>query len=210
MDLKIDASNAERKLSPDTAKRLFAGLREEVTAWATDEQSAFTVQQLNGRPGLQRWSGRLARSLVPIRENSTAGFRGGFMFLPTIETEQGTQDNYAGIHESGGTVSAKGGKMLAWPVQGGPAVTAGGATRYGNSPRNYPGKLFFFRSHGGNMFLAESFGRKSGKMRLVYHLAKSVNIPARLGFKRFAGEALERVRMRLVERKTRAISEVTA
>lgn len=210
MKIAFNSTEADRKLSPNATRALFAGLRAEVMSWAIDEQAAFIEQRLSGRPGLNRWSGRLARSLVPIRETTAGGYRGGFMFLPTISAEGGQIENYAYKQEEGGPITAKGGKMLAWPVQGGPAVTQGGANRYGNSPRNYPGKLFFFKARTGNMFLAESFGRGGNKMRLVYHLAKSVEIPARLGFKAFAAEALERVKMRLAERKVRILREVAA
>lgn len=208
MELKYDTNGAERKFSPNAMRAILSAMHQEATAWAIDEQGAFTEERLNGRPGLKRWSGRLARSLKQITEKSATGFRSGFMFLPTMESENGTVDNYAAIHETGGTVSAKGGKMLAWPVQDGPAVTAGGRNRYGSSPRNYPGKLFFYKARSGQMFLAETFGRGGKRLRLVYHLAKSVQIPARLGFKRFAVDALERVKMRLAESKSRAASEV--
>ena len=207
MKLTFDHANADRKLSPNAARALFAGLEDELLRWRVDELNTFRDTRLNGRPGLNRITGTLARSLVPMPSQKG---REGFMFLPTIDGPNGSMPNPAYKQEEGGPITAKGGKMLAWPVQGGPAVTQGGANRYGSSPRNYPGKLFFFKAHTGNMFLAESFGRGGNKMRLVYHLAKSVEIPARLGFKAFAAEALERVKMRLVERKVRILREVAA
>lgn len=210
MQIHINDDGARRKLSPSAIRAVFSGLASEAVSWAVDEQAAFTLQQLSGRPGVERHSGRLSRSLVPIRERSATNSRAGFMFLPHIETENGRIDNYALKQEEGGIVRPKNGRMLAWPVQGGPAVTQGGANRYGNSPRNYPGKLFFFQSTTGHKFLAETHGRGGKKMRLVYHLASSVNIPARLGFRPFARQALERVRMRLLERKVREVRAVSA
>lgn len=197
MEIHFDVSRAFAKLSPNAARATFQAVGAEARAWATDEQAAFIEQRLSGRPGLNRWSGRLTRSLVPIREASPDGMRAGFMFLPTMQGEGGAVPNYAGIHEAGGTIRPKNGRMLAWPVAGGPAQTQGGANRYGSSPRNYPGKLFFFQSKTGHKFLAESFGRGGNKLRLVYHLANSVEIPARLGFAEFGRGALMRGKDRL-------------
>ena len=205
MDLRYDDSGARRKLDPANIGRLFEALKAELHAWAIEDEGAFRAKRLNGRPGLHRWTGGLARSFVPIWEAATNATRAGFMFLPKITTPAGVVDSYAGIHETGGIIRPKNGKLLAWPVKGGPAMTAGGRNRFGDSPRNYPGKLFFFRSKAGHMFLAESQnvkgGRKLGPMppRLVYNLATHVEIPARLEFRNFALPSLRRGFRRLQE-----------
>lgn len=200
MEFRIDIARALAKTSPTRYRAGLRSVRNEAIAWAVEEQGAFTELRLRGRPGLNMKSGSLSRSLVPIRVETEFSTRAGFMFLPEIDGKP----TYAALHEQGGDVRAKSGKLLAWPVEDGPAMTQGGRNRYGNSPRNYPGKLFFFKAHSGQMFLAESFGKGGNRLRLVYHLAKSVTIPARLGFVSYAREALDRAMVRLEAAKAKA------
>lgn len=218
MEFRIDPTRALARMSPNVVRHVYKAIAKESRAWAIDEQDRFTEERLNGRPGLKRWTGQLARSLKPIWETSPGSTRAGFYFLPTMQTENGPIDNYAGLHEgdgSGGpvTVRPKNGRMLAWPVQGGPAVTEGGRNRYGNSPRNFPDKLFFFRSGSGKMFLARVVPGSKRKgagpgLEFVYHLAPSVEIPARLGFRVFAGQALTRIMPRLDDAKFTALGQI--
>ncbi len=213
MEFRIDPTRALARMSPNVVRQVYKAIAKESRSWAQDEEGKFREERLNGRPGLKRWTGQLARSLKPIWETSPGSTRAGFYFLPTMQTENGPIDNYAGLHENGGTVRPKNGRLLAWPVQGGPAITTGGRNRYGNSPRNFPGKLFFFKSGNNNMFLARTVPGTKRKgygpgIELVYHLAPSVEIPARLGFRTFAGQALARVMPRLDEAKFEALGQI--
>ena len=209
MEMSFESSGAEKKFSPQVARQIFVAVSNASHAWAIDEQGAFTQARLQGRPGLRHWTGQLARSLVPIWEEGQST-RAGFMFLPKMPGPNRQIDNYAQIHEEGGDITPKNGRMLAWPVQGGPAVTTGGMNRF-TGPRAYPGKLFFFKAKSGSMFLAEAMPGKryEGTIRLVYNLASKVTIPARLGFAAFAREALARSTKRLQDAKDAAVGEVT-
>lgn len=203
MEFIYDDTGARAKLDPANVAKAFGAAGAEAHVWAIDEEGRFRQTHLNGRPGLHRWTGNLARSLKPIFDQTPASTRAGFYFLPKMMSPTGEIDNYAGIHETGGTIRPKNGRFLAWPVKGGPAMTAGGRNRFAG-PRQYPGKLFFFRAKSGHCFLAESQnlkGRKLGPMppKIVYNLATSVDIPARLGFRLFAQPALRRGARRVEE-----------
>lgn len=206
MDIIFDPSGVNR-LAPGV-QSVFSAIYKESRAWAIDEHGRFVQTHLSGRPGLKRWSGGLTRSFVPIWEKDPNSVRSGFQFLPKMQTPSGEIDNYAGIHEAGGDIRPKAGKCLAWPVQGGPAMTAGGRARY-SGPREYPGKLFVHRVTTGNrgLFLAESKGRgKNATIRMVYNLATVVHIPARLGFRNFALPAGRRGLARLEAAKDAAVA----
>jgi hypothetical protein len=83
---------------------------------------------------------------------------------------------YADIQERGGIIRPKKAKYLAIPT---PAVkTPAGVARY-KSPRDYPGETYVWRSKRGSLWIAES---KDGKVRLLWHLVKSVRIKGRLGW----------------------------
>lgn len=208
MEFQSDFAGALRKLSPETVGRVFRPMKDELHAWAIEEEGDFRSRRLNGRPGLNRWSGNLARSFVPIWEQSPASTRAGMMFLPKIQGPDGEMDNYANIHETGGDIVPKHGRMLAWPVRRGPAQTQGGRNRF-SGPRSYPGKLFVHRTADGKFFLAESVGRgKAAKLRMVYHLASRVTIPPRLGFRLFALPALRRAERRLREAQEKAVASI--
>lgn len=208
MEMSTNFAGALRKLSPDTAERIFAPMRQELKAWAIEEEGSFRAERLNGRPGLRRWSGNLSRSLVPIWENSSVSTRAGMMFLPKMQGPDGEIDNYAQIHETGGTIKPKNGRFLAWPVYQGPATTAGGRPRF-SGPRAYPGKLFFHQSPGKMYFLAESVGRgKNAKIRMVYHLVKSVEISPKLGFRAWVPPAFKRGESRLRAAQSAAVQAI--
>lgn len=209
MDVQLQYAGAALKLSPQTAAKIFGAMKRELKAWGIEEEGGFRSNHLNGRPGLNRWSGNLSRSFVPIWEDGPDSTRAGVMFLPKIQGPDGEMDNYAQIHETGGVIKPKAGRMLAWPVRGGPAQTQGGRLRFGTSARDYPGKLFVHRTADGKFFLAESVGKgKAAKLRIVYHLAASVNIPARLGFRNFSLPALRRADRRLREAKDAAVRSI--
>jgi hypothetical protein len=210
MEFQFDTSGMGR-LSPGF-KNAFSKIYNESHSWAIDEHGAFIQTHLSGRPHLQRWSGDLIRSFVPIWETNPESVRSGFRFLPRMKTPAGEIDNYAGIHETGGDVRPKNGRCLAWPVKGGPAMTTGGIARFAG-PRQYPGKLFVHRAETGNrgLFLAESKGQgKNAKLVMVYNLASVVHIPAQLGFAQFAAEAKVRGSERLQTVKTQAIAAMNA
>ena len=197
MEFKYDDTGIRAKLDPANVAKAFRAASAEAHVWAIDEEGRFRQERLSGRPGLRRWTGGLARSLQPIFDKTPASTRAGFFFSPKMMGPTGEINNYANIHEEGGIVRPKNGKMLAWPVYQGPATTAGGRARFAG-PRQYPGKLFFHESKGKMYFLAESVGKgKGAKLRMVYHLARSVEIPANLGFRTFAGHALRRGSVRV-------------
>lgn len=208
MEMQFDASGMGRLKAG--FKNAFSRIYNESHAWAIDEHGEFVQTHLSGRPGLNRWSGDLTRSFVPIWETDPDSIKAGFKFLPRMVTPNGEIDNYAGIHEKGGTVRPKNGRCLAWPVQNGPAMTAGGRAKF-LGPRQYPGLLFVYRAKTGGhgLFLAESVGKgRSAKIRMVYNLAPSVDIPARLGFRDFALAAASRGERRLREARDAAIAEM--
>jgi hypothetical protein len=210
MEIQFNAHGMDR-LAPGF-RNAFAAIYNEAHAWAIDEHGAFVQTHLSGRPGLQRWTGDLTRSFVPIWETDPNSVRSGFRFLPKMKTPAGEIDNYAGIHETGGDIRPKNGKCLAWPVRGGPAMTSGGRSKF-TGPRQYPGKLFVHRAASGNrgLFLAESKGQgKNAKLVMVYNLATSVHIPARLGFRNFALTAARRGERRLIEARDAAVAAMNA
>lgn len=93
------------------------------------------------------------------------------------EFTQGTNLEYAALHQYGGTVTPKKAKMLTIPLTR-EAVTAGSARAMSG--------LFIFRSKSGNLFLAERKEKRGKAAGLTLHwlLKDSVTITARpfLGF----------------------------
>lgn len=108
---------------------------------------------------------------------------------------------YADIQEHGGIVRPKKAKFLAIPQ---PAVkTPSGVARYA-SPRNYPGETFVFRSKKGGLWIAE---KKGDKIRLLWHLVRSVRIKGRLGWFDTWRSGAERRRGQLEALAAQAIKE---
>ena len=186
--LVLQARTNALKRMPQRVQAAFEETRQEAHAWAIDAHGEFVDSHLHGSP-VRRITGQLERSFQPVWSTSRASFKAGVAFAPTMTDASGTFANYANILEAGGTISPKGGKLLAWPVSGGPAVTAAGIPRYAG-PRAYPGKLFFHQGASGKMYLAEAIpGTKKAAgpgLRYVYHLAPRVTIKARLGFRTWA------------------------
>jgi len=186
--LTLQARTDALKRMPQRVQAAFEATRQEAHAWAIDAHGEFVDSHLHGNP-VRRITGQLERSFQPVWSTSRASFKAGVAFAPTMTDASGMFANYANILEVGGTISPKGGKLLAWPVSGGPAVTAAGIPRY-VGPRAYPGKLFFHQGASGKMFLAEAVpGTKKAAgpgLRYVYHLAPRVTIKARLGFRTWA------------------------
>ena len=127
-------------------------------------------------------SGRLRGNPIKRRSGNLAnGWNDAFMESGNEMEERifitGPGAAYARKQEEGGWIFPKNGKMLAWPVQNGPAATPSGAPRF-SGPRNYAGNLFFFKAKTGGMFLAEQKGAKGrssvSPLVLVYHLAPKV------------------------------------
>ena len=182
-EIKLNARTEALSRLPWRIAKAFDHAREEMHVWAIGAHGEFVATHLSGNP-IHRWTGQLERSFQPVWSTSPASFRAGVAFAPTMTGPNGTFPNYARILEEGGTITPKNGRLLAWPVKGGPAVTAAGIPRYAG-PRQYPGKLFFYRSKGGGMFLAEKNG---DGLKCVYVLARGVTIKARMGFRAWAEE----------------------
>jgi hypothetical protein len=84
---------------------------------------------------------------------------------------------YAEIHETGGTITAKG-KFLAIPIKGGPAYPLTRASARKVGPRDFPGG--FFLRFGGRLFYMRRSGKKGrGALQAIFLLVRSVRIPAR-------------------------------
>jgi len=83
--------------------------------------------------------------------------------------EVGTNLEYAGIHQRGGTITAKRGKYLAIPAT---------AEAQATPARQFPGKLRFIPTRRGGVLVgAGERGNRQGKIQYV--LVPSVTIPAR-------------------------------
>lgn len=129
-------------------------------------------------------SGRLRGNPIKRRSGNLAnGWNDAFMESGDEMEERifitGPGAAYARKQEEGGWILPKNGKLLAWPVQNGPAATPSGAPRF-SGPRSYAGNLFFFKAKTGSMFLAEQKAKgRSGvsPLVLVYHLAPRVYLP---------------------------------
>lgn len=169
------------------AKRRWEAGRNAARLWALNARGQFVETHLSGSP-VHRWTGQLARSLKSLWEPEGASFRAGVAFDEKMRGPSGEFRNYANALEYGAVIRPKNAKLLAFPVSGGPAETSGHIARYA-SPRQFPGKLFFFRAHSGKMFLATTNG---GSMKLVYHLSESVRIPAIMGFRAWGQRETER------------------
>lgn len=186
--LTLQAHTEALKRMPEKLRAAFAATSQQAHVWAVDAHGEFVETHLHGNP-VRRITGQLERSFQPVWSSSPTSFRAGVAFSPAMTGPEGAFPNYANILEEGGTISPKSGKLLAWPVSGGPATTAAGIARYAG-PRAYPGKLFFHQGKGGKMYLAEAIpGKKNAvgpSLRYVYHLAPRVTIKARLGFRTWA------------------------
>lgn len=147
--------------------------------WGRTTLGKFEAKQLNGRPGLHKRTGTLSRSF----KFKTTGTK-----LKDIQGSFSTNVKYAAIHESGGTVKAKAGKMLAIPIPGGPALTPAGVSRYASPLRkSLPGTHHFFvhKAGSGKLYLlgVEKGVADTGPVAW-FALKKSVFIPKRLHLQR--------------------------
>ena len=126
---------------------------------------------------------------------------------------------YANILQRGGTIVPKTAKMLAIPVQNGPAVTARGLPRYPTAREAYEAEHLFVWTDKttGNLFLAKggspqgpgSPKRRQGpkdRLQLWYVLRDQVKIPAF----RYASTAIERGRAAALKEMARLIAESLA
>lgn len=163
-----------RVLIVASAKENFAGAHSpDGTAW---KPLAHARNNSKGGDKPLRDKGLLMASVT-----STAGARGNVSELTDTYLVQGTNLEYAAIHQHGGTITPKSAKMLAIPL-------TREADRAGYA-RDFPRPLFILTSKGGSLFLAEADKRKAkkGSSRppiLHYVLKDRVVIPARpfLGF----------------------------
>ena len=187
---------------PKRIQGAFRAASNAAKVWSLDARGEFVESHLSGNP-VRRISGALERSFQPVWSKGEGSFRAGVEFADPMRGPEGSFPNYAHLLEEGGTVTPKRGRLLAWPVQGGPAVTAGGMPRY-SGPRSFPGKLFFWRSGSGKMFLAQTNPGKGKRghgpgLELVYNLAPSVTITARMGFRAWGRTAQQKGRGLILE-----------
>ena len=127
-------------------------------------------ENLAGRPGLNRRSGNLARSLTvwvdPQIKSPRLFAKIGGRMIP-----------YAAIQEYGGIITPKRARMLAIPL---PPVCDSRGTPIFKSPRHQPG-LFIIRSRRGNLLLVRRVGKRIEPQWVLRHVT---GVPARMGFHR--------------------------
>lgn len=137
-------------------------------------ETDLVTQRMSGRPGLNRRTGRSARSwsfsILGKSRSITAIMR--------------SPEGHLRVHEYSGRIYPKKGRYLWIP---GPSLqTAAGVFRgAGNSSAVWGAvnwdAVFYRRSSGGNLVALEQIG--AGGVRLVATLVDSVFIPARLGLR---------------------------
>lgn len=154
-----------------------------LTRIGRDFEKYFISKQLSGRPGLNRGSGSLARSMYV----GVSGGRAGSREVTVLIGFGGQAAVYAWAHELGLTVVPKTKQWLAFPFPNGPADKRQGALR----PSAFT-NLFFIKSKKdplGTAFLVE--GRARGKkiaggvktfINPVFILKKRIKLPERLLF----------------------------
>lgn len=203
-DVSFDmhARTAALERLPQKLRDAWGSTRAAMHVWAIDIHGDFVSSHLSGSP-VRRLTGQLERSFQPVWSESPASFKAGASFAPTMSGPAGTFTNYAYMLERGGTITPKGGHLLAWPVISGPAVTGAGIPRYAG-PRSFPGKLFFHKdAKTGRMYLAQVIpGNRKGAgpgLQYVYHLAPQVTIRARMGFSPWAAQKRDEGRALVLE-----------
>jgi phage gpG-like protein len=154
----------------DLGKNLATVIRPALIATALDAEKRAKKSVTAGESGLHRRTGKLAASIagkvitedhLPAAVLSAGGRHGG------------KDVRYAAIHELGGTVEAKPGKLLRIPLP--EALTAAGVDRYGGRLRQMaPDKFVLIRSKKGNLLLMD---RETWKP--WYVLREQVTIEAR-------------------------------
>ncbi len=134
--------------------------------------------RLSGRPGLERRSGGLKRSL----EWNVTG-RGVSTLELTVGWPQGSQGAMiAVVQEEGRVIRPRRAKALKVPLP--PALTTKGVlrARFNNLDRNDP-RTFFVRKKGGNpKHVGTVFYREASGVVPIFALMTEVEVPARLGF----------------------------
>lgn len=140
----------------------------------SSKAAAYIIKNfLSGNP-IHRRTGNLARSVEGIYEvvDGLPRIRVGVFRSPA--------SNYASMLERGGTIYPKKAKALAMPVNS--AVTPAGVSRFGDSPRNYPGELKFIPIRNKPSLvglLVPVSDNESVKMQAAYLLLRKVNIKPR-------------------------------
>lgn len=117
-----------------------------------------------------RGGDRILRDRGLLMGSITGRGQGHIEELTSASLIFGTNLSYAATHQYGATIRPVRAKMLAMPLT--PAAFRAG------SPRQFGRDLFVWRSGPGNLFLAESKGKRA-KLVLHYRLLPSVTIPAR-------------------------------
>lgn len=132
-------------------------------------------QRMNGRPGVNRRTGNLARDWNSLTVRDATG-------ISLVIATHGTGDKYAGLQEYGGTVKPVHAQNLTIPLSAN--LTPAGVTR--KTARQIIGAGGFFAK--GLIF--EKVGDKAVPM---FVLKKSVTIPARLGAREKLAKDLPRL-----------------
>lgn len=158
-----------RRAMEKAPAQLFAALKPALTQHVRGfVQGTVARQLISGRPNLINRTGALRRSFNFTIEGSD---------LASLTIAEFSTSPYAAIHEFGGTIQAKG-KKLAIPLPA--ARTGGGVSRGG--PLQYP-DLFPRKSKAGNTILFRPNGKGKAPTPM-FVLKQSVQIPARLGFRK--------------------------
>lgn len=150
---------------------------------------------------LKRRTGNYAKSTTAAPPSKdVAGWKA------EVGVKKGPAGKYAELHETGGTIKPKRGKVLAIPI--GPNLTAAGVARF-NSPRDP--RMFggFWKRLGGALLFLVPKGRddKSGSGVFAYFIGvPQVVIPKREPLGKTLREMEPRMRAIVSEHVTRALS----
>jgi len=142
------------------------------------------VKETIAKTKLTRQTGALFKDLT------ISGRRKAVITKEGIETDITSVQVYAGIQETGGTITAKRGKLTV------PLVPA--SELAGRRARDIPG-LFRITSKAGNIILATK-GQTPGTLKPWFVLKDQVTIPPRLGLFKTARDVIKRQGTGLVKR----------
>lgn len=206
--VRIDFDSASLRrvaaLSGVTKNRLYVRLDRFMADEAPRVAKGVAASTLRGQV-LKRRTGRLARSV----EGHALRFRG----VPSLRVGvfRGFALGQAAAHEYGADIRPKNARALAVPVQGGPATTSGGRSKFAG-PREYPGKLFFIPFRSGKAVVGGLFEKRRGgrRGRLVYVLVTRVRLKKRGWLSKGLDRQLPDVSSRLERLLTRVLAGAEA
>ena len=186
-DVAVELRGApERVLKALAAEVRKAGLRAEAAA------------RENAGSRLQVRTGALRRSVQADVVDEGPG-----TLLLRLRAGHGTRElPYARIQEEGGAVRPQG-RFLAIPRPGGPALTAGGVSRYA-SPRDVQGLRFVPTRGGAGGLLVKDQGKGRGARSTIWYLlVRQVQIRG----VRYLGDAMDQERTTLTERLADTVAQ---